>query len=65
MTDNPKPKLAKRVRAAKPRAKRYDVWGNVVTELALRVGANGHRSFFLRGRCAGASARPPSATPTR
>ena len=48
MTDNPKSTFARRVRAAKPRAKKYDVWDDVISGLALRVGTSGHRSFFLR-----------------
>ncbi len=54
MTDNPKSTFAKRVRTAKPRAKKYDVWDDVISGLGLRVGTSGHRSFFLhrsvRGR---------------
>ena len=48
MTNNPKSTFAKRVRAAKPRAKKYDVWDDVISGLGLRVGTSGHRSFFLR-----------------
>ena len=48
MTEEPKSTFAKRVRAAKPRARKYDVWDDVTSGLGLRVGANGHRSFFLR-----------------
>ncbi len=40
--------FARRVRAAKPRAKRYDIWDDVISGLAVRVGTRGHRSFFLR-----------------
>ena len=35
-------------RTAKPRSKPYDVWDDVIAGLGLRVGATGHRSFFLR-----------------
>ena len=31
MTNNPKSTFAKRVRAAKPRAKKYDVWDDVIS----------------------------------
>ena len=31
MTDNPKPILAKRVRAARPRARKYNVWDTVIS----------------------------------
>ena len=48
MTEEPKSTFAKRVRAAKPRAKKYDVWDDVISGLGLRVGTSGHRSFFLR-----------------
>ena len=48
MTDNPKSTFARRVRAAKPRAKKYDVWDDVISGLGVRVGTSGHRSFFLR-----------------
>ena len=48
MTDNPKSTFARRVRAAKPRPRKYDVWDDVISGLALRVGTSGHRSFFLR-----------------
>ena len=48
MTDEPKPTFAERVRAAKPRARKYDVWDDVISGLGLRVGISGHRSFFLR-----------------
>ena len=48
MTDNPKSTFARRVRAAKPRAKKYDVWDDVISGLGLRVGTSGHCSFFLR-----------------
>ena len=48
MTDEPKSTFAKHVRAVKPRAKKYDVWDDVISGLGLRVGTSGHRSFFLR-----------------
>ena len=48
MTDQPKSTFAKRIRAAKPRAQKYDVWDDVISGLGLRVGTSGHRSFFLR-----------------
>ena len=48
MTDNPKSTFARRVRAAKPRAKKYDAWDDVISGLALRVGTSRHRSFLLR-----------------
>ena len=48
MTDNPKSTFAKRVRAARPRARRYDGWDDVISGLGLCVATSGHRSFFLR-----------------
>ena len=48
MTNNPESTFAKRVRAAKPHARKYDVWDDVISGLGLRVGTSGHRSFFLR-----------------
>ena len=48
MTDNPKSTFARRVRAAKARPKKYDIWDDAISGLALRVGTSGHRSFFLR-----------------
>ena len=48
MTDSPKSTFAQRGRAAKPHAKKYDVWDDVISGLGLRVGISGHRSFFLR-----------------
>ena len=48
MTNPTKSTFAKRVRAAKPRARKYDVWDDVISGLGLRVGTSGHRSFFLR-----------------
>ncbi len=48
MTEEPKSTFAKRVRAAKPRARKYDVWDDVISGLGLRVGTSGNRSFFLR-----------------
>ena len=48
MTDPNRSTFARRVRAAKPRNKPYDVWDDVIAGLGLRVGATGHRSFFLR-----------------
>ena len=38
MIDNPKPTFAKRVRAARPRARKYNVWDAVISGLGLRVG---------------------------
>ncbi len=48
MTDEPKSTFAKRVRSAKPRARKYDVWDDVISGLGLRVGTSGNRSFFVR-----------------
>ena len=40
--------FARRVRAAKPRAKRYDIWDDVISGLGVRIGTRRHRAFFLR-----------------
>ena len=38
MTDKPPSTFARRVRAAKPRARKYDVWDDVISCLCLRFG---------------------------
>ena len=48
MTDSTKSTFARRIRAAKPRTRKYDVWDDAISGLGLRVGTSGHRSFFLR-----------------
>lgn len=63
MTEEPKSIFAKRVRAARSRAEKYDVWDDVIPGLGLRAGTSGHHSFFLAAACAGASAPPPAAAP--
>ena len=54
MTDNPKSTFARRVRAARPRDRRYDIRDDVVPGLSLRVFPSGVRTFSLvrmaRGR---------------
>ena len=40
--------FGKRIRAAKPRDKYYDLWDETVSGLGLRIGPSGQRSFFLR-----------------
>ena len=54
MTDKQKSTFARRVRAAKPREKRYDIRDDVIPGLFLRVFPSGARSFALdrlaRGR---------------
>lgn len=40
--------FGQRIRAAKPRDKRYELWDDVVSGLGLRIGPSGHRAFFLR-----------------
>ena len=54
MSDQTKSTFARRVRAAKPRAKRYDIRDDVIPGLFLRVFPSGARSFALdraaRGR---------------
>ena len=54
--------FARRVRAARPRATKYEVRDVVVTGLALAIQPTGVRTYFLaRHACAGAGATPPSA----
>ena len=54
MTDNPKATFARRVRAARPRDRRYDIRDDLVPGLSLRVFPSGVRTFSLarmaRGR---------------
>ena len=54
MSDQPKSTFARRVRAAKPCEKRYDIRDDVIPGLFLRVFPSGARSFALdrmtRGR---------------
>ena len=54
MTDNPKPTFARRVRAAKPRATKYEIRDDVISGLGLAIQPTGVRTFFLsrmvRGR---------------
>ena len=47
MTDKPKSTFARRVRAAKPRSKRYDIRDDVVTGLILRVLPSGTRTYTI------------------
>ena len=47
MTDT-RVSFARRVKAAKPRAKHYDIWDTEVSGLGLRVYPSGVRSFVLR-----------------
>ena len=45
MSDNPKSTFVRRVRAVKPRGKRYDIRDDVIPGLLLRVFPTGARSF--------------------
>lgn len=47
MNDKPNSTFARRVRAAKPRSKRYDIRDDVVTGLILRVLPSGTRTYTL------------------
>ena len=47
MTDNPKATFARRVRAARPRDRRYDIREDLVPGLSLRVFPSGVRTFSL------------------
>ena len=54
MTDKPKSTFARRVRAAKPRATKYEIRDDVIVGLGLSIQPSGVRTFFLtrmvRGR---------------
>ena len=54
MSEKPKSTFARRVRAAKPRAKKYEIRDDVITGLGLAVQPSGARTFVLnrmvRGR---------------
>ena len=56
MSARTKSTFAKRIRAAKPRAKKYDVWDDVISGLGLRVGVSGTALSSCAGTCAGAFA---------
>ena len=67
MTDQPKSTFARRIRAAKPRDKRYDIRDDVIPGLGLRIFPSGVRTFILsrmvRGRRRYATARPSPTAP--
>ena len=51
MTDKPKsPTFAQRIRAAKPRERRYAIRGDVIPGLMLRVHPGGERIFVIERR---------------
>ena len=50
MTDQPKSTFARRIRAAKPRDKRYAIRDDVIPGLMLRVHPGGERTFVLERR---------------
>ena len=51
MTDNPRsPTFAQRVRAARPRARRYAVRDDMIPGLMLRVQPGGERIFVIERR---------------
>ena len=50
MTEQPKSTFARRVRAAKPRDKRYAIRDDVIPGLMLRVHPGGERTFVLERR---------------
>ncbi len=47
MTDQPKSTFAQRVRAARPRARKYEVRDDMVSGLALTIQPTGVRTYFL------------------
>ena len=47
MTDQPKSTFANRLRAARPRDKRYEIRDDIVTDLGVSIQPTGSRTFFL------------------
>ncbi len=61
-----RPSFARRLAAARPREKKYDVWDDAISGLGVCIYPSGVRSFFLRrqlpgGRVAGSPSAPPTA----
>ena len=48
MNDQPQPSFARRIGAAKPRAKKYELWDDAIPGLGLCIRPSGTRTFFLR-----------------
>ena len=52
-----RPSFARRIAAAKPREKKYDVWDDAVSGLGVCIYPSGTRSFFLRRQLPGGRVR--------
>ena len=52
-----RPSFARRIAAAKPREKKYDVWDDAVSGLGACIYPSGTRSFFLRRQLPGGRVR--------
>ena len=48
MNDRSKPSFARRIRDAKPRARKYELWDDAISGLGLCIRPSGTRTFFLR-----------------
>ena len=48
MNDRPEPSFARRIGAAKPRVKKYELWDDSIPGLGLCIRPSGTRTFFLR-----------------
>ncbi len=48
MNDRSKPSFAHRIRDAKPRARKYELWDDAISGLGLCIRPSGTRTFFLR-----------------
>ena len=53
MADKSKQPFARRIRAARPRAKKYEIWDDTISGLGLCVRPSGHRAFVFRRMVAG------------
>ena len=58
MTDKPKSTFARRVRAARPRARKYEISDDAILGLTLRVFPSGARTFSLSRRVRGRRRQP-------
>ena len=65
MTDNPKPTFARRVRAAKPRATKYEIRDDVISGLGWRSSPRASERSSSPAWCAGDGAMPGSAAPMK
>jgi len=55
--------FARRIRTARPRARRHGIRDNVVRSLTLRMYPSSARTFALESMVRGPGATPPSAMP--